>query len=96
MDSLKKGTIFKNLWASHETYFVYQGTIKGKGHNADKAYGYGITYIDIDGKWYGSKTSYLPTDLKNDREHYPIVGYIDLASHVKEAILNAIQKEVLE
>ena len=86
---LKKGTIFKNLWAGYETYFVYQGTIKGKNHTPDKSYGYGITFFR--GKWEIRKCDYLPQDLKNDREHFPIVGYVNIEDILTSAIFNAIQ-----
>lgn len=37
---MKKGTIYRNLWAGHETYFVYQGSIPARGMRPATSYGY--------------------------------------------------------
>lgn len=42
---MKKGTIFRNLWAGHETYFVYQGSIPARGMRSATSYGYKLCFI---------------------------------------------------
>ena len=67
---MKKGTILKNLWAGHETYFVYMGfpvRIKGKvrpvrsyfeRHGWKECGGYSGE-VCVDGKEYAGHTKYV-------------------------------------
>ncbi len=69
MDTIKKGTVFKNNWAGTETYFMYQ--------HASGRYAVGIgVYKDPkhDGWTHKQGCKYYLSDLKNDREHFPVVG----------------------
>ena len=86
---MKKGTIFRNLWAGHETYFVYQGSLPPKGNQPAMSHGYGLM-LHSDGKWEVDRSTYYTRDLKNDREHFPIVGYIDMDKVMTDAILSAV------
>lgn len=76
--------IHKNLWAGHETYFVRMGT-SGR-------YATGISIANVDGDWrVNFKATYYASDLRNDIEHFPVVGSIDIKTVVKEAVLKAIE-----
>lgn len=87
---MKKGTIFKNLWAGHETYFVYMGfpVRTGRGEAA-KVGGYSL--VNVDGKWKFDSAQYYIHTLP-DKEHFPIVGHIDFAQMCIDGILKAIEK----
>lgn len=87
---MKKGTIYRNLWAGHETYFVYQGSTPAKGMKPATSYGYKLMLYPYSEKWKVSKASFYTRDLENDREHFPIVGHIDMDKVMTEAILSAI------
>lgn len=87
---MKKGTIFKNLWAGHETYFVYMGFPVRTGRlEAAKVGGYRL--VNVDGKWKFERSTMYRHDLK-DEEHFPIVGHIDFAKMCIDGILKAIEK----
>lgn len=87
---MKKGTILKNLWAGYETYFIYMGFPVRVGRaEASKVGGYSLSKIK--GKWIFARAQYYRKDIINDREHFPVVGHIDLDSTMTSAILAAIQ-----
>lgn len=86
---MKKGTIFRNLWAGHETYFVYQGSLPSKRMQPGMSHGYGLM-LRSDGKWRVDRSTYYTHDLENDREHFPVVGQVDMDKVMSEAILSAI------
>lgn len=76
-------TIHKNLWAGYETYFIRMGS-SGR-------YATGIKVFKIDGEWrVDFNTRFYASDLKYDREHFPVVGSID----VKKVILDAVMEVV--
>lgn len=87
---MKKGTIFRNLWAGHETYFVYQGSIPARGMRSATSYGYKLVLYPYSGKRKVSKASFYTHDLENDREHFPVVGHVDMDKVMTDAILSAI------
>lgn len=87
---MKKGTIFRNLWAGHETYFVYQGSIPAKGMRPATSYGYKLMLWPYSEKWKVSKASFYTRDLENDREHFPVVGHVDMDKVMVDAILSVI------
>ncbi len=75
--------IYKNLWAGYPTWFIKTG--------ANGQYATGIDICDtreIDGKWRIrlNGAMYYARDLKNDTEHFPIVGHIDIESMLIDAI----------
>ena len=71
--------VYKNLWAGHETYFIRLGS-SGR-------YAVGIGVVNIKGEWKVNRNArYYASDLRNDREHFPIVGNVDLNSMIIEAI----------
>lgn len=73
--------IYKNLWAGYDSYFVHT--------NSNSKYAYGITVHNGRGQWEVSKSmKYYVSDIKNDREHFPIVGEINLHKILIEAVLN--------
>lgn len=93
---MKKGTIYRVLWAGHETYFVYQGSLPAKGMHSGVSNGYGLMLCS-DGKWIVNKRTYYTHDLENDREHFPVVGQMnmdkvmaDMDKVMTDAILSAI------
>lgn len=77
-------TVHKNLWAGYPTWFIRTGT--------SGLYATGISVTDtreIDGEWrVRMKSEYYANDLKNDREHFPVVGNID----IRGIIVDAVQK----
>lgn len=83
---MKKGTIFKNLWAGHETYFCYQRQSKLNGLKT----GYGYSLVNVNGEWRLDMSHYYKWDLENDREHFFIVGHADIDEVIKTAILEGI------
>lgn len=85
---MKKGTILKNLWAGHETYFVYMGFPVRTGKSEAKATG-GYGLVKLDDAWKFEKAEYYVQDLK-DAAHFPIVGYIDINRAMADCILQAI------
>lgn len=84
---MKKGTIFANLWAGHETYFVYQGAVGGRKRGPDLSWGYKLVFFE--NKWHLKKASFYTQDLR-DAEHFPVVGHIDIDALLKQSILEAI------
>lgn len=77
---MKKGTIVKNMWQSnHESLLVYMGT-NGK-------------YTDmlwlLDGKFRG-KHQFYKHDILEDRENFPIVGYVNYEKVMVDAIRNGL------
>ncbi len=91
---LKRGTIFRNCYATLRTYFIYDHTITQR-HPRDKspartAYGYGLVYIY--GKWELTKgIKYYEKDLINDNNFKP-VGKIDIDDLIVKAITKEIEK----
>lgn len=85
---MKKGTIFRNLWAGYETYFVYQSSVWSYKNEPPKVQGYGMAFVN--GKWKVKKAQYYTRDLQNDTEHFPVVGHIDVDKVLIDAILAAI------
>ena len=78
---MKRGTILKNLWAGYDCYLVYWG----RGHGRDFARM--ICVHNANGKWEIRNAEYYTSDLK-DQEHFPVVGYIDLNTIIKTAVLD--------
>ena len=76
---MKHGTILRNMYQpSYESYLVYLGT-SGK---------YAKYIWIINGELKGIHNFYKNTI--EDREHYPIVGYVDVKKVLKDAILGGI------
>lgn len=85
---MKKGTIFRNLWAGHETYFIYMGfPVHTYKMEAKKTGGYMLT--NVDGKWKFKRAAYYAETLK-DTEHFPVVGWVDFDRMVIDGLLKAI------
>lgn len=76
--------IYKNLWAGHETYFIKCGQ--------DKIFAYGYGLVLTGNKWDLHKANYYLSSLREDREHYPVVGNINLKKIVTEEILSTIRE----
>ncbi len=75
---MKKGTIVKNMWQpSYESLLVYMGT---NGKYAD------VLWL-VNGKFRG-KHRFYKHDILEDREHFPIVGYVDYEKVMVDAIRN--------
>ena len=86
---IKRGTIFRNLWAGYETYFVYlrQTTIERE------RCGDGIIIADYKRNgWEMRRGQHYKSDLETDKEHYPVVGHIDVDRLLTDAIITEIQK----
>lgn len=70
--------------------FVYQRSIPAKGMRSATSYGYKLMLYPYSEKWKVSKASYYTHDLENDREHFPVVGQVDMDKVMADAILSAI------
>lgn len=81
---MEKGTIYKNLRARYETYFV----AKKVGGITPTVYGWKI--MRVADKWKLSEARFYLYDLNNDREHFPIVGSADIEQAIIQAILSGI------
>lgn len=46
----------------------------------------------MDDRWRLSRGNYYTRDLENDREHFPVVGHVDMDKVMTDAILSAIQR----
>ena len=82
---MRRGTIIKNLWAGYETYFNFQGVANVFAH--------GFIITNIDGKWNVRKGCFYWSDIRDDREHFPIVGHADVDEAIIKAILEGIKKD---
>lgn len=80
---MRRGTIIKNLWAGYETYFCFQGVSK------DRAHGYII--MNVDDKWNVKRGTFYWSDIRDDREHFPIVGFADINEAIINAVLNGME-----
>lgn len=76
--------IYENRWAGYKTYFICLGQ--------NSTYAYGIKVYYLSGKWHVNKCSHYLGDIRNDREHFPIVGNINLKKLVIDAVLNEVSK----
>lgn len=77
---MKHGTIVQNMWQpSHKSYLIYLGT---SGEYAN------CLWI-IDGKRFDEIHKFYKRDILHDREHFPIVGYVNLTN----AVLSAVQTD---
>ena len=87
---MRKGTVFKNLWASYESYFIYQMPGRSAKREAKRSSGYVI--YNVDGKWSIRRGDFYTCDLE-DREHFPIVGHLDVETVLINAVLDIIRDE---
>lgn len=87
---MRIGTIYQNLWAGYETYFVYLGkNQKSSRHVATATNVLQITKLG--NEWRLCRAQYDLASLK-DEVHYPKVGYIDLEPILTNGILGAIKR----
>lgn len=85
---MQKGTIFKNLYAGYDCYFVYQRPGRSAKCEAAKSNGYMLH--NANGKWEIKRADYYTQDLK-DREHFPIVDNIDIDGIIINSLLNLLE-----
>ncbi len=79
--------IYQNKWSGLKRYFIKIFEVSVGRRRLGK----GISIILYPGnKWRISWEYYDPYDLKNDSEHFPVVGNINLKKLLIEAILNAV------
>lgn len=94
---MKKGTIYRNLWAGCETYFAYLRTIPAPMGRNQKIVGIGLAILP-DGEWKLEKRAqYYRHDVENDRVHYPVVGHVDpeyIDMKIIRAIRNSMDPEI--
>ncbi len=80
--------IYQNLWAGKETYFI------PLTHNNEVTSGYSV--VNVDGIWNLYKGNFYNDDLKNDTEHFPIIGELDFNQLLINEILQILQKNKKE
>lgn len=79
---MKHGTIVRNLWQpGHDSFLVYMG-VSGR---------YARVIWLFDGKLEGIHRFYK-SDILNDREHFPVVGYVNYEKVLTDAIKNGVGK----
>lgn len=80
---MKHGTIVRNMYQpSYESYLVYIG-LSGD---------YAKCLWLINGEFHGLHRFYK-RDILHDREHFPVVGYVDYPRAVVDMILAGLSKE---
>ena len=78
---MKHGTIVRNMYQpSFESLLVYTGT-SGQ---------YAKCLWLINGEFHGMHDFYK-SDILNDREHFPIVGFVDYKQAMVDAIRNGVE-----
>ena len=83
---VKKGTILRNLYQpNYESYFVF------RMYSGNDALGIWVIKTDkgIKVKW---SSRFPKDDIQNDREHFPIVGHLDLDSLIVSHVLNEVSR----
>lgn len=79
---MKTGTIVRNMWQpDYESLLVYTGS----------AGQYSKMLWILNGKYEGVH-NYYKRDILNDREHFPIVGYVDY----KKVLIDTVRAAVIE
>lgn len=86
---MRIGTIYQNLWAGYETYFVYLGKNSRIGRAPTATNVLQITKLGR--TWQMSMAQYSLASLTEDEEHYPRVGYIDMEELLTKGILKGIE-----
>lgn len=77
--------IYKNLWAGYEAYFIRMGN---SGQFAK-----GIQVHNAHGEWrVDYNTRYYASDLRHDKDHFPIVGNIDLDAIIANSTLLCVKQ----
>lgn len=80
---MKRGTIMRNMYQpSYESLLVYTG-LSGN---------YARCLWLINGEFHGMHNFYK-RDILNDREHFPIVGFVDYKQVMVNAIRAGLQQE---
>lgn len=82
--------IYRNLWASYETYFVKIGSARSEKRELPKTKFLKLTKIDE--KWYVDIAEFYSQGIK-DEEHFPVVGNVNLKKVIIDAFMNALNKE---
>lgn len=80
---MRHGTIVRNLWQpSYKSYLVYLG-VSGK---------YAKCLWIINGEFHGVH-DFFKRDILYDREHYPIVGFVDYKKTIIDAVLSNVHED---
>lgn len=83
---MRRGTIVRNMWQPfYDSFLVYTGI---SGRHAK------CLWV-INGKLLGMY-NFFKNDIQNDREHFPIVGYVDYEKVLTDAILSGINVKAEE
>ena len=86
---MRIGTIYQNLWAGYETYFVYLGKNNKFGQSPVATNVLQITKLG--NAWRMDMAQYSLASITEDEEHYPRVGYIDVKELLTKGILKGIE-----
>ena len=84
---LAPGTIVRNMYQpSYKSYFVYRYTEKGEAH--------GLSYIatNLGEESFRWDITFDKKAVEKDREHFPIVGHINLEQLIKNHLLNEVSR----
>ena len=74
--------IYKNLWAGYDAYFIKTG------QNAKYAYGYLVH--NANKKWDVRSSQFYIKDIREDVDHFPVVGEINLKKLVIDNVLKIV------
>ena len=80
--------IYRNLWASYETYFVIVGNAWTRANEARRVKVLKVSQIK--GKWDIEIAEFYEFSIDEDKEHFLVVGNINL----KEIIINELKKSI--
>lgn len=81
---MKKGTILRVMYQpSYESFFVF------RKYSGSDALGVWITKTDKE-TYFKWSARFPKDDIQNDREHFPIVGFIDLEEMIINHVLNKV------
>lgn len=85
--TIKHGTILRNMWQpQYRSYFVYRYS------NGTYAHGISLILTDYNEMELRWDAKYPKKDIMLDREHFPIVGHLNLVSLIKDAILSNVKE----
>lgn len=83
---MARRNIYKNLWAGYDCYFV---RMADNGRMAT-----GISVHNAYGDWRVKyMTQFYSQDIREDAEHFPIVGKIDIDQSIISAVLAAKEEQ---
>ena len=82
---IKKGQIFLNLCSGWQNIFVVIGS--------NNAYYYGVEIINLKGKYKVINAKYYLATIRNDSEHFPLIGEMDIKAMWMDRVFERITSD---